>query len=209
MSSAQAPTISVVVPTIAGRETYLEACLEAYRGLTATRPEIIVVRDKATCGMAWVEGAAKARGDYIHFSADDLVPHAGWDVAAIEVCDRGFLPAPRILNTDGSLQSCGGEEAWEREKPTGARAGFSRIPFLSRSQWERVEVLVRPVLGALHYFSDNAISHAARKAGFDVGVHRHYSFVHHLADVGRGAGTTWHNRMQEDHIRFSQWVRSL
>jgi hypothetical protein len=60
-----------------------------------------------------------------------------------------------------------------------------------------------------HYFTDNAISFAARKEGIDVGVHRDYSFVHHLADVGRGAGTTWHNRMQEDHVLFSQWVRSL
>src|SRR4051812_13904481 len=162
MSSAQAPMISVIVPTIAGREEYLNECKASYAAHTEDY-ELIVLADRPTCGLAWVQGAEMARGDYLHFSADDLQPHSGWAEAAIEVTSRGFLPAPRIVNTDGSLQSCGGEEAWEREQPTGARAGFSRIPFLSRDQWDGIRPLVRPVLGDLHYFSDNAISHAARK----------------------------------------------
>jgi hypothetical protein len=137
--------ISVIVPTIDGRESYLKDCLASYAAHTSDY-EVIVVPNKPNCGLAWTEGADLAVGSELHFSADDLQPHAGWSQAAMEVVERGFLPAPRILNTDGSLQSCGGEEAWEREQPTGARAGFSRIPFLSRQQWERIRLLVQPFL---------------------------------------------------------------
>jgi hypothetical protein len=200
--------ISVIVPTIDGRESYLKDCLASYAAHTSDY-EVIVVPNKPNCGLAWTEGADLAVGSELHFSADDLQPHAGWSQAAMEVVERGFLPAPRILNTDGSLQSCGGEEAWEREQPTGARAGFSRIPFLSRQQWERIRLLVQPFLRDAHYFTDNAISEAARRCGIPTGVHRDFLFTHHLASAGRGAGTSWERRMQEDHQRFSWWVRGL
>ena len=200
--------ISVIVPTIDGRESYLQGCLASYAAHTDDY-EVIVVPNKPSCGLAWTEGAGLAVGSHIHFSADDLQPHAGWAVAALDVVERGFIPAPRILNTDGSLQSCGGDEAWEREQPTGSKAGFSRIPFLSRQQWDTIQLSVQGFLVDAHYYTDNAISFAARRAGIEVGVHREFLFTHHLASVGRGAGTSWTQRMQEDHYRYSKWVSSL
>lgn len=69
--------ISVVIPTVAGREHSLERCLAAYRATADV--ELIVLADRQTCGVAWQEGIEQATGDYLHLSADDLEPHPGWD----------------------------------------------------------------------------------------------------------------------------------
>lgn len=198
--------VSVIVPTISERATFLAACKAAYAAHTEAEHEVIVIRDKSVCGAAWVEGAQKATGDFIHFSADDLCPLPGWDVAAIGVCERGYLPAPRILNDDGTLQSCGGTDGWETELPTGQETDFSRIPFLSREQWDRISDMVTPFLQQTHYFTDNAIGWCANLLGIPTGVHRDYLFTHSLAEPGRGAGTSWENRMILDGQVFSRFV---
>ena len=200
--------ISVVVPTITGRELYLAACVAAYEKTTDDY-ELIVVPGKPVCGAAWVEGVDRAGGEFIHFSADDLVPHSGWATAAVEVCARGFLPAPRILNDDGTLQSCGGSDAWEVEKETGEQTDFSRIPFLSREQWQTIQGDVEPFLRGHHYYTDNAVSFAAAKHGIRTGVHRDYLFTHSLADPGRGAGMSWEERMWADFHKFDEWQSGL
>jgi len=197
--------ISIIVPTIDGREEYLEACKTAYAAHTQDY-ELIVVPNKPTCGEAWVVGADRAVGDHIHFSADDLQPHKGWADAAREVCARGFLPAPRILNDDGTLQSCGN---WEEEAPTGEQTEFTRIPFLSREQWDRIAPLACDFLKTAHYYTDNAISAAGAHLGIRTGVHRDYLFTHSLAEPGRGAGMTWRDRMWADYQRFETWQSGL
>jgi hypothetical protein len=74
--------ISVVIPTIAGREHWLGNCIHAYERCSGDI-EIITVTDRETCGEAWAEGGKRAQGDFIHFTADDIEPHDGWDEAAI------------------------------------------------------------------------------------------------------------------------------
>ncbi len=201
--------ISIVVPTVKGRESYLEECKASYAAHTEDY-ELIVVPDQPGCGKAWVLGADRAQGTHIHFSADDLQPHAGWWHAAQEVTDVfGFLPAPRILNKDGTIQSCGGTDCWEVEKPTGEQTDFSRIPFLSREQWDRIRPLVAPILERTHYFTDNAIGYAAAHLSIKTGIHRSFLFTHTLADPGRGAGMSWENRMIHDGRLFEEWAISL
>ena len=202
--------ISVVIPTIAGRETLLADCRRAYQDtLQGVDSEIIVVEDRPTCGEAWVHGADQAQGDHIHFSADDLVPHPGWWQAAVSVTDLGFLPAPRILNTDGSIQSCGGSDSWETEGRTGEATDFSRIPFLARQQWDLIRDLVVGLLPHIHYYTDNLLSAAGRIRGVRTGIHRDYLFTHSLAASGRGAGMTWQQRMLADEQRFREWLQMI
>ena len=200
--------ISVIVPTVAGREEHLARCLDNYAATTENY-EVLVIPDKDVCGAAWCEGAERARGTHLHFSADDLYPHAGWADAAVGVCERGFLPAPRILNSDGTLQSCGGSDGWETEHPTGEQTDFSRIPFLHREQWERIAPHVVSFLRDRHYFTDNAVSTAAARFGIRTGVHRDYLFTHTLAEQSRGAGMTWEQRMIVDGNAFAQWRDEL
>ena len=199
--------ISVIVPTVAGREQHLAECLAAYAAHT-TDYELHVIADRPTCGAAWVEGATKASGDYIHFSADDLQPLDGWWQAGVQVVDLGLQPAPRILNGDGTLQTCGGSDGFT-EIPTGHRTDFSRIPFMSREQWDKLSPLVEGFLRDAHYWTDNAVSVAAAHVGYGTAVHRGYSFIHHFADAGRGAGMSEPERMILDRDVFVRWSTSL
>lgn len=198
--------ISIVVPTVKGREHHLKKCLKAYEETTDDY-EIHVLLDRPACGQAWVEGAEVATGDYLHFSADDLEPFPGWWQAAMYTADAGVLPAPRILNTDGTLQTCGGQDGFE-ERPTGYSTDFSRIPFMTRAQWEQIAPIVSDFLCSTHYFTDNAISWAGWQQRIPTAVHREYQFTHHFAQEKRGAGMTERDRMIHDHALFQALINS-
>ena len=171
--------ISVIIPTLRLREDagWLDRCLAAYEKHTEPEWEPIVIRNRPTCGIAWNEGIKKARGEFIHLTADDVEPCAGWWKPAIETVGRGELPAARILNTDGTLQSCG-TDALEHE--TGEEATIARIPFATREQID----VIGPIL-PIHYQTDQWFSHRGRECGFRTVVQRDYLFFHHFAQQGR------------------------
>jgi hypothetical protein len=186
--------LSVIVPTITGREHHLDRCKVAYAAHT-TGYELIVVKDEPTCGIAWQAGANLAVGDYLHLSADDLEPKAGWWQAAVETCDRGSLPAPLVYAADGSVQSCGG--SWQQLEPDGAETAFTRVPFMSRDQWAKVGPMI-----PTHYFTDNWVSFRGAKAGIKTVVNHAYAFTHHHVLEGRNEG-----RMRADGLRFEEYQR--
>jgi glycosyltransferase involved in cell wall biosynthesis len=171
--------ISVIIPTIYAREQagWLDRCITAYENTTSQNWELIVVRDKPACGIAWNEGIAKAKGDYIHLSADDLEPLTCWDKPAVQSADRGELPSARILNTDGTLQSCGTDD---QEHEDGEEAFVARIPFGTREQFD----LIGPMLEN-QYMGDYWFSHRGRQVGLKSVVRRNYTFFHHYAQEGR------------------------
>lgn len=186
--------ITVVVPTVTGREVDLARCLDAYLSRSVHDVELLTFKDLATCADGWNAGAAKATGDYLHFSADDLEPHEGWDVAAIEACDAGFLPAPRIVNSAGTLDYCGVHSV---EMEDWARVQMSVIPFMPVGLWPRIG----PV-PSIHYYSDNFISWRAGLVGWPTVVRRSFAFTHYWAKPGRGAGMTYEQRLAHDRDAF-------
>jgi hypothetical protein len=171
--------ISVIIPTITGREHWLKRCVGTYNlTLCSTSYEIIVLTDRPSCGIAWNEGIAKAKGNYIHLTADDIEPkHIMWWGAAKASADRGELPAARILNTDGSLQSCGTDHL---EHPEGEEAFVARIPFATREQFDAIGPMMNE-----HYMGDYWFSHRGRQVGLRSVVRRDYCFYHHYAQEGR------------------------
>lgn len=194
--------ISVVVPTVVGREEHLANCLRAYRTRSVNEVELIVVHDKPTCGEAWIEGAEKATGDYIHFTADDLEPHAGWDVEAPLLVDAGLVPSPRILGPTGLTEFCGYHH--DVELPTGLEVSMrSPVPFLSRAML--AECL--PLLPA-HYYTDDWVDYRLRRAGHRVVVCRSFAFTHHWAMPGRNAGLGMVERDAVDHAIYRAAVEA-
>jgi hypothetical protein len=170
--------ISVVIPTITGREHWLKRCTDAYTRTFGSFPhELIVIQDRPSCGIAWNEGIAQAKGNYIHLSADDLEPLAGWITPAILSVQRGELPAARILNPDGTLQSCGTDD---QEHAEGEEAAVARIPFASAEQFEKIGPMMTE-----QYMGDYWFSHRGRLLGWPSKVVRDYSFIHHYAQEGR------------------------
>lgn len=187
-----APLISIPLPTIAGREQWYERAVAAYVR-TTPNVQVITIRDAPTCGEAWRRGLAMARGDYIHFGADDVEMHPGWWEAAVAVIDAGYLPAPRVVNSDGSLQTCGDE----REMEDGEIPAFTRGPFVSREQWERL----RPMI-PLHYFTDTWVTFRGRQIGIETVVCRGYEYTHHSAAEGR-----MDCRMRPDRQAFEAYCK--
>lgn len=173
--------VAVVIPTITGREHWLDRCLTAYERTTPASWSCVIVRDEPTCGRAWNVGIARALDahpeiSYLHLTADDIEPLAGWYEAAAASADRGELPAPRILNPDGTLQSCGDEH----ERPEGTQVEIARIPFATVAQMRCIGQIIET-----HYYTDNYFSFRGRECGYPSKVVRAYSLVHHLAPEGR------------------------
>ena len=185
--------ISIIIPTIRGRERWLRRCLASYRATTPEPHEFVIERDHPACGLAWAAGGARARGDYLHFTADDVSALPGWAEAAASFADDGCLPCPRVLNPDLTLQSCG---TWGAEMPDGAPTDIARIPFLSREMWEHGGWCL-----PTHYYTDNWIAWRGIELGYPTLICREYELVHHFASEGR-----IDEQMPADHEVYLRWV---
>lgn len=164
--------ISALVATISGREHWLKSVIEHLEALPDDI-EIVIEKDHPNWGTAMNAAAERATGDYLWLGSDDMDVKSFGD--AIDYCDRGFLPAPRVLNTDGSLQSCG---EWETEQEEGTEYKFPRIPFATREQFDRIGLL------SIHYADVRFGTHGLR-LGMKTVVCRSYEVVHHMAPEGR------------------------
>lgn len=179
-------SVAVVIPTIQGREHWLERVEDAYRR-TAPDARIAVERNHPSCGAAWLHGAKwfetwlKDGFDYLHFGSDDLEPQDGWLEPAIEAVDAGFIPAPLVFHADGTLDSAGlvgfgqyrgSYEDWQLVEGT-------TVPFMTREMWERIGMI--PV----HYTSDLWVSTIGRKHGWETAIRTGMRFTHHVAPEGR------------------------
>ncbi len=189
--------ISVVIPTVPGREVILDRVLAAYGTEVQGRSffahadlEVIVERGHPTVGCAWQAGAEKATGDYIHLGNDDCEPHPCWWEPAVEACEAGFIPSPMVYDPNGFPQ---GLPEWGKIAPDWTPVHCAMIPFMSREQWEKI----RP-LALIHYSSDNFFTYRADRAGYPCRLRTGYSFVHHGASPGRGAGMSEAARMAHD-----------
>jgi hypothetical protein len=174
--------ISVIIPTVPGREKLFEVVRGAYLlyGAGDQALEVIVEYDHPTVGCAWQAGAEKAQGDYIHMGNDDCQPQPGWFEHAVEAVNRGFLPSPTVRSQDGVWQSL---PKWGHETPDWTPVECATIPFLGRRQWEAVQPLLTS-----HYYSDNFITYRAVAAGWPCVLRKGYAFIHHWAQERRGAG---------------------
>jgi len=145
---------------------------------TAYQPmEWIVLHDYPTCGHAWNVGLEQAQGECILLAADDQEPHPGALEAGLRILDQGLLPSARILNSDGSLQSCG-PDADEHE--SGYPSNVARIPFITR---EMIDCFF-PV-PQTQYMGDYFITQRCLDAGWPCVVERDFLFTHSFAMEGR------------------------
>jgi len=117
--------------------------------------------------------------------------------------ERGLLPAPMILNPDGTLQSCG---VSDRLEPDGASTGYTRIPLLTRHMLTRIEPLYPG-----HYWTDIYVSERARQLGIETEISHRYLFTHSWAHVGRldGPGSNQLSRDMHGAARHLRQVASV
>src|SRR5438445_12859155 len=100
------PVVSVVVPTVDGREEHLDRLVRTYAATAegCYELDLVVKRNYPTCGHGWQAGLEDIRGEYVHFTCDDIEPHPGWALPAMECVDRGFLPRPHVYRPQGAPQ---------------------------------------------------------------------------------------------------------
>lgn len=197
------PVISIVVPTIPGREEHYQRNIAAYKATTTVPFEILTEYDHTSVGQAWHAGALKAKGDYIALSCDDLEIQPGWDVAAMKCVDEGGFPAPKVINAhSGALES---RPVWGCEVAEGSDTGISVVPFMSRAQYEKITPFFTG-----HYYTDDFISDRARQAGWPSLQCNLYCFKHYWAQERRGTpGMTENERMVHDEPLYRQALRMV
>jgi hypothetical protein len=179
--------ITIVTPTINGREEMLTDILEAYRTRSAGFDlTFITVKNYPNWPAGCNAGQLLVRDpyDYIFFGADDVEPCDGWATAMAAVLERGVVPAARFwdhVKTDGPPVNEGADGPPGAE-PTFAR-GFGLTPTMAEAvgPWPEIP-----------YFADNWVSDKLRLCGYRIEVTAGFDFVHHWHQVGRlDAGDWW------------------
>jgi hypothetical protein len=186
------PGVSVVIPTLSSRGRHLKQAVQSYEETVPNLDLIVIENDGRPCGIAWQEGAERAKGDYLHFSADDLVALPGWLDAALEIVAVDMTPAPVLYNPDGTLYSMG--HHFQEVLQPGTTVQMSPVPFCSMKQWEKIGPMI-----PLHYYTDNWFSQRSWDAGWPVVLHYGYQFVHHIAQEGRV-----HERLDTDAREYAK-----
>ena len=172
--------VTVVVPTLTGREAICKRTVAAYKDQGA---EVLIVKGASSCGEGWAYGFERAKGDVILLGLDDMIPDEGTVEAGEKAAREGIYPSPRIVLKDGSLESCGtlgGGGCHLSECPTGTLAYMSSAPIATREAWEKIGPPI-----PIHYYVDDYLGYMARRAGLDCQVVREYAFTHYEEEHGR------------------------
>ena len=168
--------LSVVVPTIPGRESELARSIAAYERLTPVGIEWIIERGHSTCAAGWNAGAVKASGEILHMSADDIEPETDeWFWAAIEALREGSVPV-----------------GWVREQNTVFGRDFCRLVICRREWWRDVP--------ELHYYSDNAFTDLMIATGHEPVIAPGFDFYHRKSMVGRDDSPERTEREREAYL---------
>lgn len=199
--------ISIVIPTVPGRDEVLGRTMRAFAHTTPMDAvQFIVERGHDVCGTAWQAGAGKAEGDYILFGADDLEPMDGWWQPLVESVDAGELPCPVVFEPDGCTVQSAGAFDWELQRTApadGAPTGWTTVPFIRREWWAHID----PML-PIHYCTDTWVSVRLARHGIRTVVRTGSGFIHHNAAPGRGAGMEINARNVHDRARFYEAVQA-
>jgi glycosyltransferase involved in cell wall biosynthesis len=189
--------ISVIIPTVTGREDHFARCVQSYRETTKDIGlDLIVETDWPTCGVAWDAGMEHAHGDYVHLTCDDIEARPGWWQPAVEAVEAGKVPAPQCYDPSGYPQSCPRPGL---VAPDWTPVAMSALPFFSMEQYSAIGPLF-----TAHYYTDDWVSWRARRAGWEPVLRTGYQFTHYYAQHRRGAGMSEQQRMEYDLAQYLQ-----
>jgi len=177
--------ISLIIPTISGREDSLAKMLAAYKATTKQPFEIITPKDYPNWPAACNAGQLLAKGEVLHFGSDDVEPLEGWADAMLACLADGFIPAPQLWNWKVEGQPVN----QDADGIPGNITTFTRVPGLTLGMAQ----LIGP-WPEIPYFADNWVSDKGRLVGFQTRVTEGYSFIHHWSQIGRLDAGDWVGR---------------
>lgn len=191
--------VSVVIPTVDGREEYLDRCIRGYEERTDAEVELLIVRNRWSGGEAWQIGSQEATGDYLHLTNDDIIPGEGWLGDCVEAVRRGMVPVVVCVTAssavhDDELMPLPGNPLNEHATHFEGRPKVQRpwhvadrenaseypsLPFCSMEQWRAIGPMIPTQYGTDKWFGQRAWD-----AGF-ANVCVPSVFYHFAAGVGR------------------------
>ena len=178
--------ISVIMPTITGREESRERMAQAYRDRSdGYLIEVISPKDYPNWPASCNVGQKRAHGSIFAFGSDDLEPLAGWADAMVECLERGELPAPQVWNWH--LKGLPADLAVDG--PPGSIPAFTRVVALTRDMAKAIGPWPE-----IDYYADNWVSDKARTLGWETRVTAGYNFIHHWHQHGRLDAGNWKSR---------------
>ena len=169
------PDLSIICPTILGRENALQAVMQAFKETTPGGAEVIVPQNHPSVGQAWNEGAKKANGDVLLFTIDDAVPRPGWYEAGLSVLEDWVIPSPTLWLPDGTLEGAG-TMGGGMFLPLGQERTLCRsagILLMFRRQWTAVGEFL-----PIHYYTDDDWTWRFAKLGGTLVNDHAYAFDH-------------------------------
>ena len=171
--------LSIVMPSIKGREDELGKTIEAYERLTPVPIEWVFEFGHPTCASGWNAGAERATGDVLHLGNDDLEPESGlWLFTASLVLKNGGVPVGLIREDEVGI--------FGRD--------FPRAPICMRDWWT-------PLPAEMHYYTDNLLGDRWRTAGHPITVADGYDFYHRKSMVGRDETP---ERVERDRMAYAR-----
>lgn len=181
-------SLSVLIPTLSGREGELFQTVAGYRA-TVPDAEILTVSD-----LSWGAGlnllAARSSGDLLLLAPDDAVPSPGWFEAAYGFLTRGIAPGARYLRPDGS------GEVDKDEFPDGTPCTWTRLFLLQRSLFERLGPMIDTTWWADIEYSERIVD-----SGIPMQTCWGFSFSHIDGD------RSWNTEVEERRQRELYEVR--
>lgn len=173
MPSVHSADISIVIPTIKGREDWIRKAVRTYTRETPGA-EIIVVEGEPSCGEAWQKGYEQSTKEYVHFTADDIAPAPHWYSTAMSLLNQGIVPACNVKDGNNRPALC--------DSPLGLMGHHPNVlvPFLTREMLEKGGWLL-----PIHYGSDDWVTYRAAELGYPIQLCLQYIVWHHVAPEGR------------------------
>lgn len=192
--------VSVVVPTVPGREDYLARCLDGYQERTDCQIEEVIIPNEFSGGAAWQLGAEYARGDFLHLTNDDIVPGENWlepCVRATESCRTPVVTVVTctedVLDPKTKMPLAGNPlnehathyEGVPRVQKPGTlvnpnnRSEYPSLPFCTIDQWTDIGPMI-----PTQYGTDKWFGYRAQQVGIEC-VCVESVFYHYAAFVGR------------------------
>lgn len=157
--------LSVLIPTLAGREGVLGETVGGYRA-TAPGCKILTVEGRSW-GAGLNELTAMTDSEWLLFAPDDALPHPGWLEAAMGFWSRGWFPAARYLDLEG--EPCHGQDGLADGEPV----TWTRLFLLRRELFERLG----PMIDAT-WWADIEYSERIVDAGFSCHSCGGFVFTH-------------------------------
>lgn len=147
------PELSILIPTVPGREELLRVVSCAH---VAQHPDCEIL---TTSVYSWGEGlnqlAKRAKGKYWLTACDDILPHAGWFEAARTMLDEGYTPATRYWTKGGEPLRPGTDDA-----PHGESIPWCRSFLLTRDLYNETGQFIDTTWWAdINYSERLAVNH--------------------------------------------------